>query len=192
MYASTRQSPGEWQHSLLTCLLGFSQVGLSPARLKQEVSQTRHLIPLLQTFPCAIEACTAFIRITAYRLAKSPARPSTPEASGASLPLPLLRFLPGGMNQFPGGISTRCGPEPFHGAQHSSTKARWMSALTNIACRKTRSCPDQKAVFRIAQAKTRASKGRCTNETRARGPDRRLPPVNLLALASAGVAYRYR
>jgi hypothetical protein len=28
----------------------------------------------------------------------------TPEASAASLPLPLLRLLPGGTNQFPGGV----------------------------------------------------------------------------------------
>jgi len=31
-------------------------------------------------------------------------RPSTPKASAASLPPPLLRLLPGGANQFPGGI----------------------------------------------------------------------------------------
>src|SRR6266545_3393915 len=49
-------------------------------------------------------ACTAFTIVTAYKLAKSPTRPSTPEASAASLPLLLLRLLPGGANQFPGGI----------------------------------------------------------------------------------------
>jgi hypothetical protein len=42
--------------------------------------------------------------VTAYKLAKSPKRPSTPEASAASLPLLLLRLLPGGANQFPGGL----------------------------------------------------------------------------------------
>src|SRR5215472_17629384 len=31
-------------------------------------------------------------------------RPSTPEASASSLPLPLLRLLPGGAIQFPGGF----------------------------------------------------------------------------------------
>src|SRR5919108_3470772 len=49
-------------------------------------------------------ACTAFTQVTAYKLAKSPKRPSTPEASAASLPPLLLRLLPGGANQFPGGI----------------------------------------------------------------------------------------
>jgi hypothetical protein len=43
-------------------------------------------------------------------------RPSAPKASAASLPPPLLRLLPGGTNQFPGGTFTRCGPAPFHGA----------------------------------------------------------------------------
>src|ERR1700680_962905 len=49
-------------------------------------------------------ACTAFTIVTACKLAKSPTRPSTPEASAASLPPLLLRLLPGGANQFPGGI----------------------------------------------------------------------------------------
>src|ERR1700693_4627717 len=49
-------------------------------------------------------ACTAFTIVTASKLAKSPTRPSTPEASAASLPPLLLRLLPGGANQFPGGI----------------------------------------------------------------------------------------
>jgi hypothetical protein len=31
----------------------------------------------------------------------------------ASLPPPLLRLLPGGANQFPGGFNSRCGPSPF-------------------------------------------------------------------------------
>src|SRR5215470_9873329 len=36
----THQSPGEWQDSLLTCLLDFDQAGFTPARLEQEVSVT--------------------------------------------------------------------------------------------------------------------------------------------------------
>src|SRR5919204_2867216 len=48
-------------------------------------------------------ACTAFTLVTACKLAKSPKRPSTPEASAASLSPLLLRLLPGGANQFPGG-----------------------------------------------------------------------------------------
>jgi hypothetical protein len=62
------------------------------------------------------EACSAFTHVTACMLAKSPMRPSTPKASAASLPPPLLRLLPGGANQFPGGFNSRCGPSPFHGA----------------------------------------------------------------------------
>src|SRR5271169_2221142 len=51
------------------------------------------------------EACSAFTHVTACLLTESPMRPSTPKASAASLPPPLLRLLPGGTNQFPGGIS---------------------------------------------------------------------------------------
>src|SRR5205814_2343853 len=57
------------------CQLRFDQAGLAPARLKQEVSQTRHLIPLLQTFPSAIEACSAFTHVMACTLAESPCDP---------------------------------------------------------------------------------------------------------------------
>ena len=39
-------------------------------------------------------------------LAKSPKRPSTPKASAASSFAALLRLLPGGANQFPGGAFT--------------------------------------------------------------------------------------
>ena len=61
-------------------------------------------------------ACSAFTHVTTYRLAKSPMRPSTPEAPAALLPPPPLRLLPGGAIQFPGGFISRCGPAPFHGA----------------------------------------------------------------------------
>ena len=50
----THQSPGEWQHVLLTCLLDFGQTGFAPARLDQEVSLTRHQFPLFRAFPNAI------------------------------------------------------------------------------------------------------------------------------------------
>ena len=46
-------------------------------------------------------------------------RPFPSEASAASLLPPLLRLLPGGANQFPGGTFTRCGPAPFHGSKWS-------------------------------------------------------------------------
>src|SRR5262245_49230554 len=49
------------------------------------------------------EACSAFTFVTACLLAESLKRPSTPEASAASLPPLLLRLLPGGANQFPDG-----------------------------------------------------------------------------------------
>src|SRR5439155_25429272 len=58
-------------------------------------------------------ACSAFTHVTACMLAKSPTRPSTPEAPTASLPSPPLRLLPGGANQFPGGTFTRSEPAPF-------------------------------------------------------------------------------
>ena len=50
------------------------------------------------------EACSAFTHVTACMLAESPLRPSAPEASAVSLPPLLLRLLPGGANQFPGGL----------------------------------------------------------------------------------------
>ena len=43
--------------------------------------------------------------------------PLPPEASAALLPPPLLRLLPGGTNQFPGGTRTHCGLNAFHGAR---------------------------------------------------------------------------
>ena len=48
------------------------------------------------------EACSAFTRVTACMLAKSPMRPSTPEAPTASFPPPPLRLLPGEANLVPG------------------------------------------------------------------------------------------
>ena len=59
------------------------------------------------------EPCSAFTSITACMIAKSPARPFTSKASAVSLPPLLLRLLPGGAIQFPGGIYTHCGPAPF-------------------------------------------------------------------------------
>ena len=58
-------------------------------------------------------ACTALTFITACMIAKSPLRPSTPEASAVSFPPLLPRLLQGGTTQFPGGILTHCGPAPF-------------------------------------------------------------------------------
>jgi hypothetical protein len=66
------------------------------------------------------EACSALTHVTACMLTESPMRPSTPKASAASLPPPLLRLLPGGANQFPGGFNSRCGPPPF--TAHPSTR----------------------------------------------------------------------
>ena len=53
------------------------------------------------------EACSAFTHVMACTLAKSPKRPSIPEAPTASLPPLPLRLLPGGANQFPGASFTR-------------------------------------------------------------------------------------
>jgi hypothetical protein len=105
VYASTRRSPDEQQHLLLTCQLCFDQAGLAPTRLKQEVSQTRHLIPLLQTFPSAIEAYSVFTHVTTFMLTEPLERLFTSKAPTTSLPRPPLRLLPGGTNQFPGGTN---------------------------------------------------------------------------------------
>ena len=62
------------------------------------------------------------LHVTAHMLAKSPTRPSTPEAPTVSLPLPPLRLLPGGTNQIPGGI---CNPQwnsACHGARQSRAR----------------------------------------------------------------------
>jgi hypothetical protein len=78
----------------------------------------RPSLSLSQVGSCirVFEACSAFTHVTACTLAESPSRPFPPEAPAASLPPPLLRLLPGGANQFPGGTFTRCRPSPFHGA----------------------------------------------------------------------------
>jgi len=62
---------------------------------------------------CLFRGLHGIYSITACMLAESPARPSTPEAPAASLPPQLLRLLPGGANQFPGGNFTHCWPAPF-------------------------------------------------------------------------------
>ena len=61
-----------------------------------------------------------FSRLAQRLLTLRPARlqsrlhdPFTSEASAALLPPPLLRLLPGGTNQFPGGTCTHCGLNAF-------------------------------------------------------------------------------
>jgi hypothetical protein len=49
------------------------------------------------------EACTAFIFITAYKLAKSPKATLYTRGFSSFVTSLLLRLLPGGANQFPGG-----------------------------------------------------------------------------------------
>jgi hypothetical protein len=49
------------------------------------------------------EACSTFTEIATYMLTESLKRLFAPKAPTASLPLPLLRLLPGETNQFPGG-----------------------------------------------------------------------------------------
>jgi hypothetical protein len=63
-----------------------------------------------------------FTHVKACCLAKSPSRPFPPKASAASLPQTLLRLLPGGAIQFPGGTCTHCGPMPF--TAHYETRSR--------------------------------------------------------------------
>jgi len=78
------------------------------------------------------EACSAFTHVMACTLAKSPSRPSTPKAPAALSPPPLLRLLPGGANQFPGGSVSRCGPTPFHGARVSVTCSGWVPPTSQL------------------------------------------------------------
>jgi hypothetical protein len=93
----------------------------------------------MNLFARAVSSASAFPEIQAGRLLHYPfrgllsvysryglhahrvaMRPSSPKASTASLPPPLLRLLPGGANQLPGGTSTRCEPPPFHGALNNA------------------------------------------------------------------------
>ena len=73
------------------------------------------LIPLHQRRPsprngrvgsCVMcfEACSTFTHIATYMLTESLKRLFAPKAPTVSLPLPPLRLLPGGTNQFPGGV----------------------------------------------------------------------------------------
>jgi hypothetical protein len=89
--ACRRQYPG--RSDGICSLVPFHQLRPSPNR--------RRVGPCIVVF----EACSAFTHVTACMLTESPMRPSTPKASAASLPPLLLRLLPGGTNQFPGGIS---------------------------------------------------------------------------------------
>ena len=50
----THQSPGEWQHSLLTCLLDFGQAGVAPAGLQIRGFANSSLVPPLPRFLNAI------------------------------------------------------------------------------------------------------------------------------------------
>ena len=75
-------------------------------------------------------------RSLSLRPANSPSRlkrPSTPEASAASSPPLLLRLLPGGANQFPGGIPSRCGPALFTAHTTPSLSIKSEFARTTIA-----------------------------------------------------------
>src|SRR5205823_10858414 len=86
----------------------------SPLPRQDRWNPSAHTVPSSSAFPVPqagrllhhrFEACSAFTHVTACTLAESPMRPSTPKAPAASLPPPLLRLLPGGANQFPGGYS---------------------------------------------------------------------------------------
>src|SRR5438309_3317030 len=76
-------------------------------------------------------------RSLTLRPTRSPSRqmrPSTPEAPAASLPLPLLRLLPGGANQFPGGTFTRGGPALFT-AHRSEEHTSELQSQFHLVCR---------------------------------------------------------
>ena len=77
-------------------------------------------------------------RSLSLRPANSPSRlkrPSAPEASAASLPPLLLRLLPGGANQFPGGTPSRCEPAPFtaHTTPNLSTSSEFTRKTVDLA-----------------------------------------------------------
>src|ERR1017187_1713811 len=99
MHACRRQYPGRYDeiHSLVL------------SRRHRPSPKFRRVGTCVTRF----EACSAFTHVTACTLAESPKRPSTPKAPTTSLPPSLLRLLPGGANQFPGGLRSRCGPAPF-------------------------------------------------------------------------------
>ena len=105
-------------------------------------------------------ACSAFTSITACMLAKSPMRPSTPKAPADSLPPPLLRLLPGGAIQFPGGICTHCGPAPFtaHGNVRVVRYPGITRHLQNTACDSNPSLRCVEANFSLLSEKTDAKK----------------------------------
>jgi hypothetical protein len=89
-------------HAVATTPAGpMETCSLVPSHRLRPSPNRRRVGPCITLF----EACSAFTHVTAYMLTESPMRPSTPKASAASLPPPLLRLLPGGANQFPGGIS---------------------------------------------------------------------------------------
>src|SRR5262245_380477 len=59
------------------------------------------------------EACSAFTRVTACRLAAPPGGASVSKAPTASSPPPPLRELPAGATQLPGGTRTHWETPPF-------------------------------------------------------------------------------
>ena len=89
--ACRRQYPGRTDGTVHSC---------SPIRRRPSLDSRR-----VGSCITRFGACTAFTFVTAYKLAKSPMRPSTPEASAASLPPLLLRLLPGGANSSRAGLS---------------------------------------------------------------------------------------
>src|SRR5271156_2010801 len=128
-YYEPLRHPSQPGFSLTSCQLintaitaGTSRVASDPLRLHAVANtpagpmETDSLVPFHRLRPspnrrrvgsCVVgfAACSAITHVTACMLAESPMRPSTPKASAASLPPLLLRLLPSGANQFPGGIS---------------------------------------------------------------------------------------
>src|SRR5882672_2353806 len=111
----------------------WTTCSLVPSHRLRPSPNLRRVGPCIALF----EACSAFTHVTAYRLAKSPMRPSAPEASAVLLPPLLLRLLPGGTNQLPGGIFTRCGSAPVHGALRIAGKEsvpQKIATTVNVRC----------------------------------------------------------
>jgi hypothetical protein len=122
-YHADTDAPGEQSEAATSMRMGFPVLRLvsyayMPSPLPRQVqwSLFARLSPLSAAFPVkksgrllqlffrgllSVHSCYG---LHARRVAK---RPSTPKAPTASLPPLLLRLLPGGANQFPGGNRTR-------------------------------------------------------------------------------------
>ena len=138
--------------------------GLNPLKLKENVIWARHTIRSTRSCfsrsPPSSLLFSAGCSILNFRLAQRsltlrPARlqsrlydPLPPEASAALLPPPLLRLLPGGTNQFPGGTRTHCGLNAF------SRRTRTISVTPFLRAPRKCQAPGARDRFRLSTNRT--------------------------------------